>query len=172
MKWVLLFLFILAMPIVLAQSPTPTTKIVTLSPTPSASPVVLTLTPAPAVLPIPIPTVTPTQVPQPPEWASELLGSVQSLPVVGPYVSKALLYIGILGALTTALVAFLLAVSESIQQVTSWSGLTVFAGQVQAFQDGKIMYWLKMLSLFNAKAPQSPVSQLANAVAEKTDKSS
>jgi hypothetical protein len=142
MKWILVFLFAFAMPIALAQAPVA-----------SPSPVAVA-SPAPAAASV---------APQPPAWATELLQVVSGLPVVGPFVSKALLYVGILGALMTALVAFLLAASESIQQVTNWSGLSSFAAQVQAFQDGKIMYWLKTFSLFNAKPAPPPVAAAAPA---------
>ena len=151
MKALFLALSVFLAPLVLAQAPTPA--------------------PSPLVTAVPgTTTVTMPEALAPPEWATDVLNVVNKLPVVGPIVEKVVMYVGILGSLMTALVAFLLAVSEAIQQVTHSSGLVELAAKIQAFQDGKIMYYLKMLSLFNAKAPPVPTTQLAEAVADKTDK--
>lgn len=92
----------------------------------------------------------------PPQWAQELIVAVEKLPVIGPFVSKALLYLGILGSIVTMAVGFILAVLNTLMGVLNIAGLVDFASKVAAFRDGKIMYWLKFLSLFNAQKKSDP----------------
>jgi hypothetical protein len=132
------------------------------SPLPAIAPLPATATP---VVVAPSPIVAPAQVPvgdvavaapaAPPAWFQEVLTNAQSLPVVGPYIAKALVWLGIIAALLTALVAFLLAISASLKGVLNVAGLNNFATEVQAFQDGKIMYWIKYFSMFNAQKKSS-----------------
>lgn len=90
----------------------------------------------------------------PPQWATDVLMTAAKLPIVGPYVSKALLYFGILAALISSLVGFLLGAVVILQKGFSAAGLANFAAVLAAFRDGKIMYWLKFFSNFNAQKPK------------------
>jgi hypothetical protein len=131
------------------------------SPSPVASPIVITpavgaspamaLVPLPTPVPVPVGDVAVSAPSAPPQWAQDLIMNAQKLPVVGPYVAKGLLYLGILSAILTALVAFLLAAAMALKGVLNFAGLNSFVVLIQAFQDGPVMYWLKYLSMFNAQ---------------------
>lgn len=110
-----------------------------------------------AVLPPPAPAavVSVPAVAAPPAWAADILSVVSGLPVVGPYLSKALLYLGILAAILTALVAAALSILASLKGAFSWAGLDTAASAIQSFQSGQIMYWLTYFSNFNAKKPSA-----------------
>lgn len=103
-------------------------------------------TPAPALVAVPEPAA-------PPQWAIDVLMSAAKLPIIGPYVSKALLYAGILAALLTSLVAFLLGAVALLSQAFGWAGLTNFSNALAAFKGSQFMYWLTYFSNFNAKKP-------------------
>lgn len=89
----------------------------------------------------------------PPQWASDLLMKVAQLPGVGPYLSKAILYLGILAAILTTLAAAALSIIGTLKGGFNLAGLDSASAAVQAFRDGKIMYWLTYFSNFNAKKP-------------------
>lgn len=111
-----------------------------------------------AVLPPPAAPAAVVSVPAvaaPPAWAADILSVVSGLPVVGPYLSKALLYLGILAAILTALVAAALSILASLKGAFSWAGLDTAASAIQSFQSGQIMYWLTYFSNFNAKKPSA-----------------
>jgi hypothetical protein len=137
---------------VTAQAPAPAA-----SPSAVASPAPAPSPAAPAVTPAAVPAVPPA----PPAWALELLTTVEALPVVGPIVAKGLLYLGILSAILTSLVAFLLSALAGLKSVLNFAGLTTLTSALQSFQDGPIMYWLTYFSNFNAQNP--PASMVAAA---------
>lgn len=121
-------------------------------------------TASPSTAPSPIPNSLPSTVSAtvpvaeaaaPPAWAQDLMVTAQGLPIIGPIVSKALLLLGIVSAVLTSLVAFLLGVIQSLMAVFTWTGLVDATVAIAAFRDGKIMYWLKFFSLFNAKKPEA-----------------
>lgn len=118
-----------------------------------------TSTPAVAVVQVeaPVQTVQVAEPAAPPKWAEQLIMTAQDLPVVGPVVSKALIYLGIISAILTSLIAFLLTTISALTKVFNLVGLVNFATKLQAFSNGPIMYWLKYLSLFNAKKPEKPL---------------
>lgn len=89
----------------------------------------------------------------PPSWVVEILATVSGLPVVGPYLSKALLYLGILAAILTTLVGAALSILASLKGAFSWAGFDTAAAAIQSFQSGQIMYWLTYFSNFNAQKP-------------------
>lgn len=105
--------------------------------------------------PSPVPMVQVPEPAAPPEWAIELMSTAQELPVVGPYVSKALLYLGIISAILTSLIAFLLTSIRALTGILNVAGLVNLAAKLELFRDSKIMYWLKFLSMFNAKKPET-----------------
>lgn len=114
-----------------------------------------------------IPNSAPVEVPQnklvavadasaPPTWAQEIITVAEKLPVVGPYLTKALVYLGILSSIITVLVGTILTILASLAGVFNASGLTEAAAAVVKFRDGPIMYWLKFLSMFNAQKATPP----------------
>lgn len=109
--------------------------------------------PAIAAPAAPTPMVAVPEVSAPPSWAQDLMVNAQKLPVIGPIVSKALLWLGIISSILTLIVGFLMAGVQVLMGAFNYAGLTAFVEKLAAFQSGKIMYWLKYLSLFNAKKP-------------------
>ena len=110
----------------------------------------------------PVPTVQVAEPAAPPKWVEELIVIAQDLPVVGPIVSKVLIYLGIISAILTSLIAFLLTAISALSKVLNLAGLVNFAAKLQAFKDGPIMYWLKYASLFNAKKTEKTVVAAAD----------
>ncbi len=120
------------------------------SPSPSASAVSSSQSPAP---PMTQGVVAVAEPAAPPSWAQALMVSAQKLPVIGPIVSKALLYTGILGSILTLLCGFLMAALSALSGVLNYAGLASVVQKIADFQNGKFMYYLKFFSLFNAKKP-------------------
>jgi hypothetical protein len=114
----------------------------------SGTPVVVTpaTVAAPAEVAIPEPAA-------PPAWATDLLVTASKLPIIGPLLSKALLYLGILAAILTTLVAAALSILSALSSVFTMSGLTTAANAILAFKNGKIMYYLTYFSNFNVQKP-------------------
>lgn len=106
------------------------------------------------ITPVATPTVAVPQPAAPPAWAQEIMVSAEKLPIVGPVVSKVLLWSGIVAGILTTLVAALLSIVNTLMGVANLSGLNTVATALAKFRDGKIMYWLKFFSLFNAKKPE------------------
>lgn len=137
MKWILVLGMLMATSLTFAQAPSATLAAAPSSPT---SPTVT----APAVV---VPAVTSVaSASAPPEWVQEFLQVVSGLPVVGPWVSKALVYLQALAGLLTALVAFLIAASAALKSALNWAGLDAVVAWVEAFQQSKWMYWLTAFS--------------------------
>lgn len=90
----------------------------------------------------------------PPQWAQDLMVGAEKLPVIGPIANKVLLYLGIVSALLTLLVTFLTSSLTVLSGAFTWVGLTSLSASLIAFRDGKVMYWIKYLSMFNAKKPE------------------
>lgn len=110
---------------------------------------------APSTTPTPSPSMVAVSAPAaPPAWAQDLMTDAGSLPVIGPVLNKALMYVGILGSILTMLAAFLLGSLTALEGVFSWSGLMSAATAVANFKNGKIMYWIQFFSMFNAKKPE------------------
>lgn len=144
MKWILLFALCMGVgaEFALAQSPSDAVAAqVAASASPTSAPVA-----APAAVAPPVPTVAVQAPAAPPEFVQELLTTVSNLPVVGPYVSKILMYLNILGGILTALVVFLLAVSASLKSAFNWAGLDAMVTWIQNFQQSKIMFWITSIS--------------------------
>ncbi len=101
-----------------------------------------------------IPKVQVAEPAAPPKWAEDVIVQAEKLPVVGPIVSKVLLYSGILSAILTSLIAFLLTSLYAVSKISQLAGANDLAAKVEEFKNGKVMYWLKYLSMFNAKKPE------------------
>lgn len=114
----------------------------------------------PVVLPMLEPTVPVAEPAAPPKWAQDILVAAENLPVVGPVVSKVLLYLSILSSILTTGIAFLLAILSGVSRLANLAGLAAFAAKVQLFRNGRIMYWLKFASMFNAQKEKQVVAAL------------
>lgn len=134
---------------ILAQSATPPSAA-------AASAVVVA--PLVAVAAPAVATVAVAEPAAPPQWAIDLILTIQKLPIIGPIVTKAMVYAGIIASILTALVGCLLTVFTMLSSIASFSGLAKIADAIKAFRDGKIMYWLTYFSIINAQKPTDPVS--------------
>jgi len=117
---------------------------------------------APAPIPTPVPVGTPpgpavavAEPAAPPPWAQELVMAAEKLPVVGPVISKFLLYAGIIGSIMTAVVVCLVGILNTLIGAFNIAKLVQISNALAAFKDGKIMYYLKFFSFFNAKKKDS-----------------
>lgn len=122
-----------------------------------AQPIVaVPVAPAPTPVPdgTPMPAVAVAEPAAPPVWAQELLVFIQQVPVIGPYASKAIFYLGIVSSLLTAVVICLLTILNTLIGVATAAGWVSFSNALVSFRDGRFMYWLKFMSAFNAKKPQ------------------
>ena len=114
--------------------------------------------PAPAVVaPAPVAVVPVAAPAAPPAWIQSLLTVVSNLPIIGPYASKAMLYVGMLSLVLTSLVAFLLGLMSTLSAAFgSIPALQSISAWIEEFKDGQFMYWLKYFSNFNAQKPSDP----------------
>lgn len=111
---------------------------------------------APVVAHAPVPI--PPQIPAaPPEWVIKALTSIESLPTVGPIVSKAIQYLAIFGSLMTLLAGFVMGSIKLIGPLLAMGEGDKAAAKVQAWMDSSIVYWLKYVSFFNAKKPEENI---------------
>lgn len=101
----------------------------------------------------------------PPEWVQNMMVTIKALPVIGPVAVKVLNWIAVVVSIMSALTAFLLIATKALSSVLNIAQLTDLAGKIQSFQSGKIMYYLKYASMFNAQkpvaaaAPEAPKAQ-------------
>lgn len=136
-----------------------------MTPAPSASPGTA-LSGTPQATPTPTPGMIAVAEPSaPPLWLQDLIVSAQSFPIVGPYLTKVMMYVGVIGSILTALVAFLLTGISILSGIANFSGLAGIATALTNFKNGPIMYWITYFSNFNAKKPQEPVLDVAAAIA-------
>lgn len=129
---------------ILAQSPDPAAAVALAAAQPQAPAVIL----PPANVSVAAPAA-------PPQWAADLIVAISTLPVIGPLVGKAMVYAGILSSILTAIVACMLGVLSTLSGAFNFAGLAGFAAKLELFKNGRIMYWLSYLSMFNAKKPES-----------------
>lgn len=93
----------------------------------------------------------------PPEWVQNAIISAKSLPVVGPFLVTAMQWLGMFASIMTALFAFLWAMLKALESVASIAKLAPLAEKLANFQNSKLMYYLKALSVFNAQKKDKPV---------------
>lgn len=161
MKLIFLFLFVSLFTFADAlpqATPTPVPATI-LAPTPVPSPKPLVDTTAVTFVPAGTPSGPATAVATPaapPTWVQDLLVFAEKIPVVGPIVSKVLMYASILGTILTSLVLALLGIASTLQGVFNVSGLVKVSAALAAFKDSKFLYWLTWFSFLNAKKPADP----------------
>lgn len=93
----------------------------------------------------------------PPEWLVNLLQMLNGLPVVGPYLTVAVQWLGVIVTVLTSFTAAMLVSVRAISSILNVAGLVSFADKLKAFEKGKILYWMKYFSMFNA--PKQVVSK-------------
>lgn len=92
----------------------------------------------------------------PPKWAEQLIVQLEAMPVVGPVVTKIVVWLGIISAILTSFIAFLLTALNLLKGVLNIAGLVQLVDKIEEFKNGKIMYWLKYLSMFNSSKSGKP----------------
>lgn len=90
----------------------------------------------------------------PPDWLLSALQYLYDVPFVGPIMVKVAQWFGVIVTIVTAFTAFLMVSVRALMGVLNLAGLVAFAAKLDAFKDGKIMWYLKYISaLFNAPKP-------------------
>lgn len=89
----------------------------------------------------------------PPAWLVEALKVVYKLPMIGPIVAKIFQWAGVISVLLTLLIGFLLTAANMLKLLSSWAGFDKAVIMLEAFKNSKFIYYLKFLSMFNAKSP-------------------
>lgn len=103
--------------------------------------------PAP-VLPV-IPPLDPIMVP--PDWLQSAILLIKNIPAVGPILVKIGQYAGVLATVLTSLSVAVIGILKSLQVVLNIAKAPELAAKIEAFEKGKILYWLKYLSMLNAE---------------------
>lgn len=85
-----------------------------------------------------------------PAWLDKILAILSGLPVVGPVVVEILKYLGVFAVVITSFTAFLMASVRALVAGFNVAKLVELAAKLKAFEDSKVMYYLKYFSLFNA----------------------
>lgn len=109
--------------------------------------------------------VAPTQVsekvlvkkPEPPEWVVKALASIESLPTVGPVISKGIQYMGILGTIMTLLATFVVGVIRALAPLIASAKGQAVEEFVERAMESKLVYWLSYFSFLNAKKPDDRI---------------
>lgn len=86
-----------------------------------------------------------------PEWLVKALEVVSSVPVVGPVVVEVAKWLGVLSSVLTILVTAILAVLRVLTVVLPAVRLAGLVSVVAAVENSKVLYWLKLFSMYNAK---------------------
>lgn len=102
-----------------------------------------------------VPAVVAASPTEAPEWLVKALELVSSVPVVGPIVVEIAKWLGVLASVLTILVTAILAVIRALGAVLPAIKMAELAAKVLAFENSKIMHWLKMFSMYNAKKVDS-----------------
>lgn len=87
-----------------------------------------------------------------PQWLMQLIMMGDQIPVVGPYIVKGMQWLGLIASVTTTVCACLITILKLIEGVANVANLKPVADKLQEFQNGRIMYYLKFVSLFNARS--------------------
>lgn len=87
----------------------------------------------------------------PPAWLTAIMAWLAAVPVAGPVVLSVAKWLGVISSVLTILVTAILAVLKVLQAVLPLVKLQDLAAKVAALEDSKALYWLKMLSMYNAQ---------------------
>jgi hypothetical protein len=118
----------------------------------TSAPTTLTTAAVQVATPVATPAaVVPTPKAQPPEWVVNALTALESLPTVGPIISKVVQYLAILGSLMTLLAGFVMGMIKLVGPLVAVGEGDSAAAKVQSWMDSSLVYWLKYISFFNAQ---------------------
>lgn len=106
---------------------------------------------APAEVVAVMPEEAPKAIHLPPAWLEKALDVAIAVPVAGPIVVEVLKWLGVISSVLTALVTALLGILWSLSKVLKLAKLVDLAVKVEALMNSPVMYWLKFLSMYNAK---------------------
>jgi len=93
-----------------------------------------------------------------PEWLAKAIDTVEEVPIVGPYVSTAMKWVGLVAAVMTTVVTGLLGLILGLSSILKLAKLETWAASLQALTNGPVMYWLKFFSMYNAAKPTAVVA--------------
>lgn len=97
----------------------------------------------------PIPIIDPIFIP--PSWLQDLMLVIKGLPIVGPYVVEAIKWAGVATVIISAMTGAVLTVLKALQGALNLAKLEDLALKVKAFENSKVIFWLKYFSNFNAQ---------------------
>lgn len=119
------------------------------------APVAVSIVATPAAISVAQPPVivaaAPSDVAAPPAWLVQAMKTVEGVPVIGKIAVEVFKWAGVLGVIMTALVACLLTIAKALQAAGGFAKLAAVVAWASSFESGKIMYWLKFFSFYNAK---------------------
>jgi hypothetical protein len=99
----------------------------------------------------------------PPIWILDLMMWLNSIPTVGPVLKLIVEWAGALAVISTTLCGAAILSLKALNELLPKFGLADKAKLIDA-KSQKVIYWLKYVSLFNAKLPSKTAGQI---VAEK-----
>jgi hypothetical protein len=94
-----------------------------------------------------------------PEWIEKGLAILASVPFIGPWVAKALAWLGTIASVLTALFTCFFAIVKSIIKVLNLLKLVEFASKIELFYQ-KVAPYLMFFSMYNAKLPEKKVEEV------------
>lgn len=112
-----------------------------------------TIMPSPSPMPVVVESA-PQVIEAPPEWLVKSLSYIYEIPFVGPYAAKGAQWLGVIVVIITSFTGATLVSLRALTTVLTLSSLVVWADKVYAFENSKIIYWLKYFSMFNAQKKQ------------------
>lgn len=87
----------------------------------------------------------------PPAWLLEVMHKIESVPVIGPVAIDVFKWLGVVAAVMTALVTCLLSITRALVFAGRIQGMAPLMAWAMKLEKGKVMYWLKYFSVYNAK---------------------
>lgn len=91
----------------------------------------------------------------PPSWFASFLDTASNAPLVGPIFSTILKYVGAIATVATLLVTFLLGLIRVLVPLFNLTNLVKLSEALTVFSNSKAMYWLKTISVYNAKKKEN-----------------
>lgn len=88
----------------------------------------------------------------PPLWVESVILWLQTIPTVGPVVVQILKWVSVVSVVMTAASAFAQTVLMIPEIAARFAGAPELASKIKVISE-KILYWLKMFSVFNARKP-------------------
>lgn len=95
----------------------------------------------------------------PADWILDLVLYLVSIPTVGPALKTAFEWVAALSVITTVLCGAAIVTLKTLSPLLTKLGLDEKAKLIEE-KGAKVIYWLKFVSLFNAKAPTKTAGQI------------